>query len=178
MPFLPFNPPFDLAQGPEALEGQSAIVPASDNPLEGIDHFAWTAIHESQHHAFYLDWWLANGIDRATWWKDYQPTGNQGIPGRDYTQPDYDFDGDFIPNRVEYKQSDRTKPWVFTGHDPAKDCTYDWQNANSQTPGKLGNVFDDLEELNCRMHTHQRGERRRDWGNPGMNHKTDDKYDD
>ena len=81
-------------------------------------------------------------------------------------------------NGVEYKQSVKEDPWVFTGHDPATDCTYDWQDYNSPTPGKLERVYGDEEELNCRMHTHQRGDRRKDWGNPGMNHKTDDKFDD
>jgi len=155
------------------------IDPPEDNPLEGIDHFTWAAIHESQHHAFYHEWWLAKGIDRATWWKDYQPTGGQNWkPEEEYKKPDYDYDGDFIPNRVEYKQSIKENPWVFTGHDPAVDCTYDWQNLNSPTPGKLERVYGDEEELNCRMHTHQRGDHRKDWGNPGMNHETDDKFDD
>lgn len=134
-------------------------------------------IHESQHYAWDHDWWLSKGINYADYWENYRREG-EGKEGTDYTQPDYDYDADHIPNRVEYKNTDKNSPWVFTGHDPAVDCTYDWQNAYSPTPGRLEDMGNDEQELNCRVHKDQRGNRSKDWGNPGMNHGTDGKFDD
>jgi len=58
------------------------------NPLEGIDNFAWTVIHESQHYKDWIDLWANNFQDWIS-----NRVGN--------VAPDDDKDADMIPNSTE-----------------------------------------------------------------------------
>ena len=127
-----------------------------NNPLDGIDNFSWTVIHESQHYKDWLDLW---GNNVTTW-----------MAHRGGNNPQDDKDGDRIQNRIE----DINLNGVY---DNATDL-YDWQNPNTPTPNRPGGIINDFEDWNCQRHKDAKGDHSKDWGDPGMQHKTKDKYDD
>jgi hypothetical protein len=128
----------------------------ANNPLEGIDNFAWTVIHESQHYKDWLDLWNNN---YSYWLNNYS--------GK--TTPGGDKDSDFIPNRTEDVNLNGT---YDTGD------LYDWQVYNTPTAGRPASIVNDFEDWNCTRHTGVTGNHSKDWGAPGMQHNTKDKYND
>jgi len=126
------------------------------NPLCGIDNFAWTVIHESQHYKDWLDFWNNNYED---WLNNHR-----GKPG-----PNDDKDGDMLPNKTE----DVNLNSVYDAVD-----LYDWEDYNTPTPGRPAAIVNDFEDYDCQRHKGVTGDHNRDWSHPGMRHATDDKYDD
>jgi hypothetical protein len=124
--------------------------------LEGIDNFAWTVIHESQHYKDWVDFW---GNNHADWFNN--KIGNDG--------PGDDKDGDRIPNSVE----DVNSNGVYDAGD-----LYDWEKLNTPTPGRPAAIINDFEDWDCQRHTGATGDHSADWANPGMQHQTIDKYND
>jgi hypothetical protein len=129
---------------------------ATNNPVQGIDNFAWTVIHESQHYKDWVDLWSNNYSD----WLNNRK-GNGG--------PSDDKDGDRIPNNKE----DANLNGTYDGGD-----LYDWTNYNTPTAGRPSAIINDFEDWDCKRNTNAKGDHAKDWANPGMQHKTLDKYDD
>lgn len=127
-----------------------------NNPLEGIDNFAWTVMHESQHYKDWLDCW---DNDAEKWANEHY--GNSGRND--------DKDGDMIPNNYE----DVNFNQVYDSVD-----LYDWQIYNTPTPNRPDEILNDFEDWNCKRHTTVRGNHLLDWSNPGMQHKTIGEYND
>jgi Bacterial TSP3 repeat len=137
-----------------------------NNPLQGIDNFAWTARHESQHYKDWCDYWdvenqgvtkyqVAYGKDGPNDNRDPQTTSRNG--------------SDYLPNNIE----DLNLNKAFDGGD-----RYDWSNGLSNLPGTPAAINSDSEDYTCKRHTTVKGDHSKDWSNPGMQHKTVDKYDD
>jgi hypothetical protein len=95
------------------------------NPLEGIDNFVWSAVHESQHYTFDCDYWGNN-------WANYLT--HYGKDG-----PNDDKDGDLLPNYVE--DTNLNKQW-----DPLTE-KYNWSQL--LTPGAPAGITNDDEWKNC-----------------------------
>ena len=129
---------------------------SSNNPLEGIDNFAWTVVHESQHYKDWVDLWANNYVD---WFNNKR--GNAG--------PGDDKDGDRIPNSVE----DANGNGAYDAGD-----LYDWEDLNTPTPGRPAAIINDFEDWDCQRHTGAKGDHTQDWSDPGMQHQTIDKYND
>ncbi len=129
---------------------------SSNNPLEGIDNFTWTVIHESQHYKDWVDLWANNYGD----WLNNK-NGNVG--------PGDDKDGDRIPNGVE----DANGNGVYDAGD-----LYDWEDLNTPTAGRPAAIINDFEDWDCKRHTGAKGDHAQDWADPGMQHQTIDKYND
>jgi hypothetical protein len=55
---------------------------------------------------------------------------------------------------------------------------YDWETYNTPTAGRPVSILNDFEDWNCQRHKDATGDHSKDWGNPGMQHNTKDKYDD
>jgi hypothetical protein len=127
-----------------------------NNPLTGIDNFAWVVIHESQHYKDWCDLWSNNYTD---WFYNHQ--GNAG--------PGDDKDADMISNSTE----DMNLNGVYDAGD-----LYDWETYNTPTAGRPVSILNDFEDWNCQRHKDATGDHSKDWGNPGMQHNTKDKYDD
>ena len=128
----------------------------ANNTLCGIDNFAWTVIHESQHYKDWLDLWSNN---YTNWYMSH----------RGGVAPDDDKDADNIPNRVEDVNLNKT-------YDLGD--LYDWSVDNTPTAGRPPEIVDDFEDWNCQRHKNVKGDHSKDWGDPGMQHKTRDKYND
>jgi len=136
----------------------------SDNPLEGIDLFAWTIAHESQHYKDWKDRWGEISLE------DYQTTY------LGFATQNADFDGDKIPNYEE--DSNLNGSWDQDTE------TYDWMQ--KKTPGASDYDYtysvpdepNDNEDATLRLHSGARGDRSADWGDPGMNHRTRGNYND
>lgn len=124
-----------------------------NNPLKGIDHFGWTIIHESQHYKDWVDYWNVDNQGVTVWQAGAFKEG-----------PDDDKDRDHLPNRIEDINLSKT----FDAGD-----LYDW--AVQQTPGSYVNDFEDYD---CKRNTSAKGDHSKDWGDPGMQHKTLGTYDD
>lgn len=134
----------------------------TNNPLKGIDNFAWTAMHESQH---YEDW------------ENYWDVANQGVnkfaAAAGGVNPSDNKDGtlagnsDYLPNSIE--DVDLSKSYNIGD-------LYDWNNFRTGNPPI--EILNDAEDYTCKRHTGVKGDHSKDWGNPGMNHKTVGKYDD
>ena len=126
-----------------------------NNPLTGIDNFAWTAVHESTHYFHALTWWGNAVATHAA------ATGKEGA--------DDDKDGEWLPNKIE----DTNLNKAFDGDSE----TWDW--TKPLTPGAPDNrLLDDEEWKNCLDGKAATGDHTKDWADPGMQHKTVDKYDD
>ena len=125
---------------------------ATNNPLKGIDLFAWRVRHESQHY-----------VDATAFWdhdlEDYL-TYHLGFFGADD-----DYDGDYLPNQFE----DENLNQAFNVGE-----LYDWADDNTyETPG----IVDDSEDWDCRRNKDVVGNHALDWANPGMQHDQNDEYD-
>jgi len=131
----------------DSAKNSSDSRPYVETTLEGIDRFAWEAIHESQHYADYQDFWDVDNHGTA---KRSQANGGTG--------PDDDKDGDFIPNRVE----DVNLNGIYDTGD-----LYDWDNPNTPTPGRPINIRSDFEDWNCQRNKNVRGDHSQDWAKPG-----------
>ena len=115
------------------------------NPLEGIDNFVWTVVHESQHYAWWKEWWANNP---ATWNAAKNKAG-----------PNDDKDSDTNPNKVE----DLDLDGVF---DPPTE-KYDW--TKYLTSGAPAAIINDHEWKNSYDHRDVTGSayHKMDWANPG-----------
>jgi hypothetical protein len=129
-----------------------------NNPLRGIDNFAWTAIHESQHYADWANLWDVDNVRRAK---------HQAAIGK--TGPDDDRDGDRIPNYLED---------VNLSHTYDSGDMYHWELYNTSTPNRPYEILNDFEDWDCQRHKDKKGDHSKDWADPGMQHKTIDRYDD
>lgn len=125
----------------------------ANNPVQGIDNFAWTVIHESQH---YVDWVNLWDNDPVKW------NNSKGKNG-----PNDEKDGDRIPNKVEDVDLDGT----YNAGD-----LYDWTKL--LTPGHPAGIINDFEDWDCVRNKNAKGDHSKDWASPGMQRKTLDKYDD
>lgn len=116
-----------------------------NNPLKGIDNFVWSAVHESHHYAWWVDWWNNNC---TTWRKAVGKTG-----------ADDDKDGDRLPNKIEDINLNGT--W------DQPDEKYDWEQ--KLTPGAPAGIVNDHEDDNCYNHRDVTGSayHNNDWANPG-----------
>ena len=151
--FTPGTTEITLSDG----DAESFSAPyGNHNPLKGIDNFTWTVIHESQHYKDWLDLWSNNYAD---WLHNHR--GNSG--------PGDDKDADRIPNSTEDVN--------LNGAYDAGDL-YDWEAYNTPTPGRPASILNDFEDWNCQRHTGVTGDHSGDWGDPGMQHQTKDKYND
>lgn len=121
-----------------------------NNPLNGIDTFAWTMIHESQHYADWVTYW---GNDKNDWFDNHK--GKNG--------PDDDLDGDRIPNKIE----DVNGNGIYDAGDLS-----DWQILNTPTVGRDPQIINDFEEWDCKRHTDAKGDHSKDWANPGFQHQS------
>ncbi len=128
----------------------------ANNPLEGIDNFAWTVIHETQHYKDWDDQWANNYAD---WFNNHK--GKAG--------PGDDKDGDRIKNNIE----DVDLSGTYNAGD-----LYDWEVLNTPTAGRPASIINDFEDWNCQRNKAVTGDHSKDWGDPGMQHQTLDKYDD
>jgi hypothetical protein len=128
----------------------------ADNPLEGIDLFAWTVRHESQHFKDWCDLWSNDYLD---WFNNHK--GKSG--------PNDDKDGDRIPNEIE----DANLNGTYDAGD-----LYDWQNYNTPTANRPSAIKNDFEDWGCQRNKNVKGDHSKDWSDPGMQHKTKDNYDD
>ena len=127
----------------------------TNNPLGGIDTFAYVVRHESQHYKDFVDLWGNNYTDWAT-----NHVGNIG--------PGDDKDGEKIPNRIEDVNLNGT-------YEIATDL-YDWQIANTPTAGRPTNITNDFEDWDCQRNKTVKGNHKQDWANPGMQHGVNDVY--
>jgi hypothetical protein len=111
--------------------------------LVGIERFGWAYVHEAWHHKSWREWWGLATVDE--WWASY--AGKDG--------PDGDKDSDVIPNRIEWASG-----------------RYDWTNKYTLYEGKDPQWAgaDDWEDMTCRTNWHAKGDRSKDWADPGMNH--------
>ena len=128
----------------------------ANNTLCGIDNFAWTVIHESQHYKDWQDFWANNVSNHRS-----------HVGGVELCD---DKDGDSIPNGIE----DANQNGIY---EPSIDL-YDWQQYNTPTPHRPSTIINDFEDWNCQRHKNVKGDHSKDWGDPGMQHKTRDKYND
>jgi hypothetical protein len=55
---------------------------------------------------------------------------------------------------------------------------YDWEVYNTPTPGRPLSILNDFEDWNCQRHSGVTGDHAKDWGDPGMQHKTKEYYND
>ena len=145
----------NISLGPSAAEPYRAAY-GTNNPLDGIDHFAWAVIHESQHYKDWQDFWANNVSNHRS-----------HVGGVELCD---DKDGDRIPNRIE----DANQNGIY---EPSIDL-YDWQQYNTPTPHRPSTIINDFEDWNCKRNKNVKGDHSKDWGDPGMQHKTKDKYDD
>lgn len=67
--------------------------------------------------------------------------------------------------------------WVRTDAEQASG-RYDWLLMLTPQAGQPFAIIDDNEDWNCLENRNVRGNHRQDWGDPGMNHRTLDRYDD
>ncbi len=116
--------------------------------LGGIDTFAWTVRHESQHYADFCELWNNN---KAKW------QAAIGING-----PDDDKDGDLIPNKVEDVNQNGN-------YDNGIDL-YDWQKALTPFQGRSFSTVNDFEDWNAQRNKDVVGDHSKDWADPGMQH--------
>jgi hypothetical protein len=86
-----------------------------------------------------------------------------------HSGPADDKDADVIPNNTEDVN--------LNGSYDAGDL-YDWEAYNTPTPGRPAIIENDFEDWNCQRHTDVTGDHSVDWGDPGMQHNTKDRYDD
>jgi len=128
----------------------------TNNPLEGIDTFAWAVRHESQHYKDWEDLW---NNDYTDWFNNHK--GN--------SDPEDDKDGDRIPNQTE----DVDLSGTYNEGD-----LYDWEVYNTPTEGRPDAIKNDFEDWNCQRNTDVTGTHSQDWADPGMQHKPSDTYDD
>jgi hypothetical protein len=126
--------------------------------LKGIDTFAWCVTHEMQHYADWANFWGIEKEGKAKWLK---AKGGLG--------PNDDFDADYIPNKVEDANGNGSYD---------KGDLYDWKSYRTATPGLPNNIKNDFEDWNCKRHGDVRGDHKRDWADPGMQHKTLENPDD
>ena len=126
------------------------------NPLEGIDNFTWTAIHESQHYKDWNDFWNVESSGITEWQAAYHQDG-----------PTQNKDDDYLPNNEEDLDLDKT----FNSGD-----RYDW--AATLTPGAPAAIVNDAEDYTCIRHGGVKGNQNLDWADPGMQHQTIGKYND
>ncbi|WP_395750842.1 TIGR02597 family protein [Prosthecobacter sp.] len=138
----------------------------ANNPLQGIDNFAWTARHESQHYKDWCDYWNVETQGITKWQAAY---GQDGPSDNKDPQTTSRNGSDYLPNYIE----DLNLNKIFDAGD-----RYDWSNGLSNLPGTPSNILDDAEDYTCKRHTTVKGNHSNDWANPGMQHKTLDKYDD
>jgi len=138
----------------------------TNNPLQGIDNFAWTARHESQHYKDWCDYWSVENQGITKWQAAY---GKDGPNDNKDPQTTSRGGSDYLPNSVEDLNLNKT----FDGGD-----RYDWSNGLSNLAGTPAAIIDDAEDYTCKRHTTVKGDHSKDWANPGMQHKTLDKYDD
>lgn len=123
------------------------------NPLEGIDNFAWTVVHESDH---YNSWTI--------YWSNSDSVHMAAIGG---TGRDHDFDDDELPNYVEDVNLNQT----FDANE-----TWDW--TKKLTPGGPSTIINDFEWKDCLDHRDVTGNDADDWADPGMQHASDGVYSD
>ena len=145
----------NISLGPSAAEPYRAAY-GTNNPLDGIDHFAWVVIHESQHYKDWQDFWANNVSNHRS-----------HVGGVELCD---DKDGDRIPNGIE----DANQNGIY---EPSIDL-YDWQKYNTPKPHRPSVIINDFEDWNCKRNKNVKGDHSKDWGDPGMQHKTKDKYDD
>jgi hypothetical protein len=126
----------------------------TNNTLKGIDNFAWTVRHESQHYQDWIDFWSNN----ITNW-------NSHLGG---TGPSDDKDGDRIPNQTE----DVNLNGTYDSGD-----LYDFNDLNTPTPGRPSIIHDDFQDWDCQRNKNIKGDHSLDWGSPGMKHYQNDVYD-
>jgi hypothetical protein len=127
----------------------------TNGELKGIDTFFWCYTHEMQHYKDWEDFWNVSTQGLSKWqaaWGKSGPSGNLDK-------------GDF-PNSFE----DIDANGAFNAGDP-----YDLTTQKTATnPSGLA----DNEDRNCKLHKAVTGDHSKDWANPGMQHKTLNKYDD
>jgi len=126
--------------------------------LYGIDNFAWCVTHEMQHYKDWVDFWDVDNHRTAKW-----------IAAKGKRGPNDELDGDRIPNRVE----DVNLNGVYDRGD-----LYDWTKYRTPSTGLPANIVNDFEDWDCKRHKTMKGDHARDWADPGMQHKTLDKWDD
>jgi hypothetical protein len=124
--------------------------------LFGIDTFTWAVTHEMQHYKDWVDFWDVDNQRRA---KHTAALGKTG--------PNDERDNDRIPNRLE--DVDRNASYN-TGD------LYDWENPKTPTTGRPNNIVNDFEDWNCKRRRTTKGNHAKDWGDPGMQHLTLDKW--
>ena len=148
----------------ERTEGCFMILPHHFHPTNGVrprqnrprQNIAWTVIHESQHYKDWQDFWANNVSNHRSY-----------VGGVELCD---DKDGDRIPNGIE----DANQNGIY---EPSIDL-YDWQQYNTPTPHRPSTIINDFEDWNCQRHKNVKGDHSKDWGDPGMQHKTRDKYND
>jgi hypothetical protein len=114
--------------------------PYAGQKLDGIDNFAWTVIHESQHYVDHVNFW-SNSL--LVWLWHIGGTGDND-----------DKDWDKLPNWLEWESLGR----------------YDWEQKltarGAGDPPSL--VTNDFEDLNCWLHSGVRGNHSLDWSQGGF----------
>ncbi|MBN1974753.1 MAG: hypothetical protein JW787_14025 [Sedimentisphaerales bacterium] len=119
----------------------------TNNPLQGIDLFAWRVRHESQHYQDSINLW---GNDLTDWLNNH--VGKTG--------PSDDKDGDYLPNQME----DVNLNSIYDAGD-----LYDFNDMYT------GSNHDN-EDWNYQRNKGMVGNHALDWGNPGMQHDKNDEY--
>lgn len=127
----------------------------TNNPLKGIDTFAYVVRHESQHYKDWLDFWNNN----VTTWTNAE----------DKTGPNDDKDSDRIPNKIE----DVDLSGTYNAGD-----LYDWKVLNTPTAGRPAAIDNDSDDWNCQRNKTVVGDHSKDWGDPGWQHKSLTNYND
>ncbi|MDP0494657.1 MAG: hypothetical protein Q7Q73_00485 [Verrucomicrobiota bacterium JB024] len=135
-----------------------------NNPLEGIDNFAWTVFHESQHYLDWVNYWDVENDGITNWQNAYG-----GLDPNDNKDPHETSRGgsDYLPNYVED---------VNLNQDYDQGDLYDWSNGLTGNPPST--IIDDAEDYTCQRHTSVVGDHSLDWADPGMQHNTLDVYHD
>ena len=107
------------------------------------------------------EWWGNHTIDQYTADHRYKDGLND------------DKDGDYIPNKVE-DIAPYNKKW-----DPPVE-RYDWDKYCTPIVGRPDswNYIDDFEDMDMWENRDAHGDHSQDWADPGMNHKTEGKYND
>jgi hypothetical protein len=123
--------------------------------LKGIDTFYWAFTHEMQHHKDWEDFWQIDTNGISLWQAAFHQPGPNG-----------NTDGDNFPNSFE----DPNGSGIYDSGDPY-DLTTEF------TAGNIAGIADQ-EDRNCKLHKAVKGEHAKDWADPGMQHRTLDRYDD
>jgi hypothetical protein len=84
---------------------------------------------------------------------------------------------EMLPHLTRPTQIKRFKYWECPLAYDAGDL-YDWSTLNTPTSGRPSSIINDFEDWDCQRNKNAKADHSKDWSNPGMQHKTLDKYDD